>query len=137
MFILMRLYINLILQEPQSGSRTDMKINSYTKDDIVILEPMDKIMGGPDVGDLDRELYSLLGKGHKKVVIDFSKTPWIGSSVISILLHHHKKFKNTGGNLKLANPTEKIKLAMTIAKLTSVFELYESLEKALDSYKDN
>jgi len=112
-----------------------MKINSYTKDDVVILEPAGKIIPGPDVGELDEKLYALLGKGQKKVIIDLGKTPWIGSSAISILLHHYTKFKEIGGNLKLANLTKKIQEIIVITKLTLVFDVYDSLEAALDSFK--
>ena len=30
-----------------------MKINSYTKDDVALLEPAGKLMGGAEVGELD------------------------------------------------------------------------------------
>jgi len=40
-----------------------MKLKSYTKDDIVVLEPEGRIMSGQDAGELDEKLYALLGKG--------------------------------------------------------------------------
>lgn len=112
-----------------------MKINSYTKGDVVVLEPAGKISPGPDIGELDEKLYSLLGKGQKKVIINFEKTPWIGSSAISVLLHHNCKFKDIGGNLKLANLTKKIQEIIVITKLALVFEVYDSVKEALDSFK--
>jgi len=42
-----------------------MKINSYKKEDVLILEPVGKVLPGPDTGDLDEKLYALLGKGQK------------------------------------------------------------------------
>jgi anti-sigma B factor antagonist len=112
-----------------------MKINSYTKDEVVVLEPAGKLMGGPDVGELDEKLYALLGKGQKKVILDLRKTAWISSSAIMILIHHYSKFKGIGGNLKLANLTRKIQEIIAITKLTLVFEVYDTLEAALDSFK--
>ena len=112
-----------------------MKINSYTKDDVVILEPRGKLIGGQDVGELDEKLYALLAKGQKKVIIDLGKTPWIYSSSICILIHHYIKFKEIGGSLKLANLTRKIQQIMAITKLILVFEVYDTLEAALDSFK--
>jgi len=113
-----------------------MKINSYTKDDVVILEPVGRLLPGPDVGELDEKLYSLLGKEQKKVVIDLGKTDRIGSSALSVLLHHCAKFKEIGGNLRLANLTKKIKEIIAITKLTLVFDVYDSLKEALDSFKE-
>lgn len=113
-----------------------MEINSYIKDDVVVLEPVGKIMGGHDAGELDDKLYTQLGKGQKKVVIDLGKTPWIYSSSICILIHHFLKFKEIGGSLKLANLTEKTQHIMVMTKLIIVFEVYDSLQAALDSFKE-
>lgn len=113
-----------------------MKINSYIKDDVVVLEPVGKLMGGQDLGELDDKLYAQLGKGQKKVVIDLGKTPWIYSASLCILLHHYIKFKEIGGSLKLANLTEKAQHVIVMSKLIMVFEIYDSLQAALDSFKE-
>ena len=113
-----------------------MKINSYAKEDVTVLEPVGKLMGGPDVGELDEKLYALLGRGQKKVIIDLSKTAWISSSAISILIHHHTKFGEIGGKLKLANLTKKVQEIIVIAKLTLVFDVYDTLEEALESFQE-
>jgi len=111
-----------------------MKVNTYTKEDVIVVEPRGKLMGGPDVGELDEKLYSLLGKQEKKVVIDLGKTDWISSSGIAILIHHHNKFKESGGSLRLANLTKKIQEIIVITKLTLVFDVYDTLEDALESF---
>lgn len=112
-----------------------MKVKSYTKDGIEIVEPKGKFLGGADTGELDEKLYALLGKGNKEVVIDLGSTDWMNSSGIAILIHHYKKFRDQGGNLKLANLTKNIEKILVIAKLTSVFETYESLDEAVASFK--
>ena len=112
-----------------------MNINSYAKDDVAILEPIGKLMGGADVGELDEALYALLEKGQKEVIIDLGKTPWIYSSSISILIHHYTKFREVGGNLKLANLTNRTLQIMSMTKLVLVFEVYDTLEAALESFK--
>ena len=63
------------------------------------------------------------------------KTDWIASSGISNLVHHYTKFKEIGGDLKLANLTKKIQQIIVITKLTLVFEVHDTLEAALDSFK--
>ncbi len=112
-----------------------MKVKSYTKDGIEVIEPKGKFLGGTDTGELDEKLYALLGKGNKEVVIDLGSTDWMNSSGIAILIHHYKKFRDQGGNLKLANLTKNIEKILVIAKLTSVFETYDSLDEAVASFK--
>ena len=111
-----------------------MKINSYVKRDVVILEPVGKLLPGSAVGKLDDKLYSLIGKKQNRVIIDLGKTTQVGSSGISILLHHHMKFKEIGGSLKLANLTKNIQQIIAITRLSLVFDVFDSLEEALDSF---
>ncbi|UCB51546.1 MAG: STAS domain-containing protein [Candidatus Zixiibacteriota bacterium] len=113
-----------------------MKINAYTRDDVAILEPVGKLLGGADVGELDEKLYRLQETGQKKVIVDLGKTPWIYSSSISILIHHYTKFREAGGNLKLANLTKKTLQIVCMTKLILVFDVYDTLEAALESFKE-
>ncbi len=112
-----------------------MKVKAYEKDGISIIEPAGKLLGGTDTGELDEKLYALLGRNQKKVIIDLGKTDWMNSSGIAILIHHWKKFDDAGGKLKLANLTKKIEKIMIIAKLTTVFEVHDTLEEALKSFE--
>ncbi len=113
-----------------------MKLNSWEKDGVAILQPKGKLMGGSDTGDLDERLYSLVGQGKLKVILDLGETDWINSSGLSILIHHWKKYNDAGGNLRLANLTNKIEKILVISKLTSVFDTYDTLDEAVASFKE-
>lgn len=52
-----------------------MKLNLYNKNDVAVLELVGKVMAGKSVVLLDEKLYSLLGRGRKKVVIDLVRLP--------------------------------------------------------------
>ncbi|HEX9750556.1 MAG TPA: STAS domain-containing protein [candidate division Zixibacteria bacterium] len=112
-----------------------MKVKSYQQNGVEIVEPHGKFLGGPDTGELDEKLYSLLGRQCKKVIIDLGHADWINSSGLAILIHHWKKFHDIGGELKLARLTDKIEKILIIAKLTSVFEVHDTLEEAIASFK--
>lgn len=112
-----------------------MKVKTYAKDGVEIVEPKGKFLGGADTGELDEKLYALLGRGVKEVVIDLGSTDWMNSSGIAILIHHYKKFHDSGGSLRLANLTKNIEKILVIAKLTSVFDTYDSLDEAIASFK--
>jgi anti-sigma B factor antagonist len=110
------------------------KIDMKTTDGVSILAPKGKLMGGPDTGELDERLYELLHRGADKVILDLSRTEWINSSGISILIHHWKKFKSAGASLRLANLTKKTQRILVISRLASVFDCYDSLDEAIDSF---
>jgi anti-sigma B factor antagonist len=112
-----------------------MKVSVDQKDDIQVVSVSGKMMGGPDTGELDEKLYSILGKGHKQAVINLENCDWINSSGLSILIHHYKKFRDAGGELRLANLTNKIERILVISRLTEVFNTYDSVDEAVASFK--
>jgi anti-sigma B factor antagonist len=112
-----------------------MKLNTYDKDGVFVVEVKGQLMGGPDTGELDEKLYSIIGKDVKKAVVDLKDCDWINSSGLSILIHHYKKFKDAGGELKLANLTNKVERIMVISRLTEVFDVRDSIEDAIKAFK--
>ena len=112
-----------------------MKVAVSEKNGVSIISVSGKMMGGPDTGELDEKLYALLAKGQKNAIVDLQSCEWINSSGLSILIHHYKKVRDAGGELRLANLTDKIERIMVISRLTEVFSVYDSLDEAVAASK--
>ena len=112
-----------------------MKLEDYEKEGVLILEPKGKIMGGPDATLLHEKLHDCIESGTMKVVIDLSKVDWMNSTGLGILISGLTTLRNNGGELKLANVTDKIQSLLTITKLVTVFEAYDSIDEALKSFQ--
>ncbi len=111
-----------------------MKINEKLSDEIIILQLSGKIMGGPDAALLNDKLYELMETGKTKVVADLEKVNWMNSSGLGILIGGLTTMRNNGGDLKLANITERIQSLLMVTKLLTVFETFDSVEKAVESF---
>lgn len=111
-----------------------MKLNSREENGVVILEPRGKIMGGPDATAMHEMLHDLVEHGKKKVVIDLGGVDWMNSTGLGILISSLTTMRNNDGDLKLANVTEKIESLLTITKLVTVFETYDSTNEAIGSF---
>ena len=111
-----------------------MKLTSREENDVIILEPKGKIMGGPDATMLHDFLHDLIKQDKKKVVIDLSKVEWMNSTGLGILISGLTTLRNNGGELKLARVTEKIQSLLAITKLITVFENHDSVEEAVKSF---
>lgn len=111
-----------------------MKFSYREEDDVTIVEPQGKIMGGPDARLLHERLYELIDQGKKKVVIDLFRVNWMNSSGLGILIGSLISLRNNGGNLKLARATERIKNLLQITKLDAVFDSYDTVEEAIESF---
>jgi len=111
-----------------------MTVNEKVADGIIILQLSGKIMGGPDATLLNDKLYELIETGKTKVVADLEKVTWMNSSGLGILIGGLTTMRNNGGDLKLANVTERIQSLLMITKLLTVFETFDSVEKAVESF---
>jgi anti-sigma B factor antagonist len=111
-----------------------MKLSDFEKNGVAVLEPKGKIMGGPDATILHDKLHEFIEKGVKKVVVDMSKVEWMNSTGLGILISGLTTIRNNQGDLRLANVTGKIQSLLTITKLITVFEAFDSVEEAIKSF---
>jgi anti-sigma B factor antagonist len=112
-----------------------MKLSDREMNNIVILEPRGKIMGGPDATLLHDRLYELIESDKKRVVIDLAGVEWMNSTGLGILISSYTTLRNHQGELKLANVTDKIRSLLTITKLVTVFDAYDTVNDAVQSFK--
>lgn len=102
---------------------------------VVVLEMAGKVMGGPDANLLNEKLHHLVDKGKTKVVADLANVSWMNSSGLGILIGGLTTMRNNKGDLKLANVTERIQSLLIITKLITIFETFEKLDDAINSYQ--
>jgi anti-sigma B factor antagonist len=112
-----------------------MKLNEKDVDGVVVLELSGKIMGGPDASLLNDKLHELVEANRIKVVVDLGKVNWMNSSGLGILIGALTTIRNNKGELKLAKVTDRIKSLFIITKLITVFESFESVEEAIQSFE--
>lgn len=111
-----------------------MKLSAREDKGVVILEPKGKIMGGPESTVLHDKLHELINQGKKKVIIDLAKVDWMNSTGLGILISGLTTMRNNGGELKLSNVTEKIQSLLTITKLITIFETFDTVDQAVQSF---
>lgn len=111
-----------------------MRLTDMERDGVVILQPKGKIMGGPDASLLHDKLYEFIEQDKKKVVIDLKDVDWMNSTGLGILISGYTTLRASDGYMKLANVTEKIQSLLTITKLNTVFESYDSVDEAIGSF---
>ncbi|MCG8608178.1 STAS domain-containing protein [bacterium] len=111
-----------------------MNIKEREEQGVVILELSGKIMGGPDATLLNDKLHELIESEKKHIVADLQNVNWMNSSGLGILIGGLTTMRNNGGDLKLANITERIQSLLMITKLLTVFESHDTLDKAIASF---
>ncbi len=112
-----------------------MNIKEKMHGDVAVVALKGNLMGEPDTTDVREKIYSLLQDDVKKVVLDLGKVKWINSSGLGALIAAMTSVKNKGGELRLANVTEKVESIFMITQLIKVFKTYETVDRAVASFK--
>lgn len=76
-----------------------------------------------------------LENGRKKFVIDFRELEHINSLAMGILRGKLKAVKEQNGDIKLSNLNEHIKDLFEMIGLDELFEIYDNVDEAVNSYK--
>jgi len=111
-----------------------MKMTESESGGVVILELSGKIMGGPDATLLNDKLHELIEVDKTKIVANLKGVNWMNSSGLGILIGGLTTMRNSGGDLKLANITDRIQSLLMITKLLTVFESFDTIDQAIESF---
>jgi len=111
-----------------------MKIKTTEKYEAVIIELKGNVMGGEDTKDFNELLHKLIDKGKTRIVIDLGSVKFMNSSGLGMLIGGLTTVKKADGIFKLANVTEKIESLLIITKLITIFETYDSVDKAVEAF---
>ena len=112
-----------------------MAIKEEMKAGVSILEIKGKLMGGPETAEIHNRVKELVANGGTKVIIDLGKVTWMNSTGLGAMMSSLTTVKNAEGELKIARATEKVKSLFMVTKLITIFDNFDTVEEALDSFK--
>lgn len=113
-----------------------MNFNVSERYNCVVIEFKGNVMGGPDAVSLNEKLHELIEKDRTNVVVDLGKVKFMNSSGLGMLIGGLTTMRKAGGDLRIANATDKIESLLVITKLITVFKHFKSLEEAVESYSE-
>jgi anti-sigma B factor antagonist len=110
---------------------------------IIILEPVGRLVLGQESMDFRGKVKEVLEKSdwvkerwgwETRIVLDLGNLSFVDSAGLGAIIAARTSAVNRGAGIKLANLTKKMRDALTITKLATVFDLYDSVEAAVNSY---
>lgn len=104
----------------------------------VVFEIKGRFLGSVDGPKFKEGLAEVIGKGKTHIVVDLSKADFMDSSGIGILIGGLTSVRRSGGDMRLAGMTKRIRNLFLITKLLgSVFDDYDSVAAAVESFRSN
>ncbi|MGH9782895.1 MAG: STAS domain-containing protein [Terriglobia bacterium] len=111
-----------------------IKLTTRQVGDVSVMDVAGRITLGEGSSALRDALRDLVGKNHKKVLLNLSEVTYIDSSGIGELVSGFTSVSNHGGQLKLLGLTKRVKDLLQITKLYTVFDVHEEEAHAIRSF---
>jgi len=123
-----------------------LEINEKELRGIIILEPVGRLVLGQESMDFRGKVKEVLDKSdwikekwgwNTRIVLDLGNLSFVDSAGLGALIAARTSATSRGAGIKLANLTKKMRDALTITKLATVFDVYDSVEAAVNSFPQN
>ena len=112
-----------------------MQIAERESGAVTVLDLSGKITLGEDGNLLKDKLQSLLHQNKKNILFNLAQVSYVDSAGLGAIVSAYTTVTREGGSLKLVNITKKLQDLLSITKLLTVFETFDSEEEAIRSYK--
>lgn len=87
-------------------------------------------------GEIKKLMDAYIARGTSNILLDMRGVEYLDSSTISVLLVERERLILHGGRLKLLGLQENPRKVFEIAKIESIFEIYDNEEEALRSFAE-
>ncbi len=120
-----------------------LQINEKEIHGIIVLELTGRLVLGQESMDFRGKIREVLEKSdwikekwgwNTRIVLDLGNLGFVDSAGLGAVIAARTACVSRGAGIKLANLTKKMRDALTITKLVTVFDVYDSVEAALKSF---
>ena len=112
-----------------------MLIEERIVGDVTILDLKGKMTLGEGDELLKDKINSLIHQGQKNLLLNLEGVPYIDSAGLGEIVRTYTTVSRQGGSLKLVNLTKRITDLLSITKLLTVFETFDSEMDAVASFQ--
>jgi len=112
-----------------------MKIEERAVSGVTILDLQGKMLIGEGDELLREKINQLVENGTGKIVLNLAEVPYVDSAGLGEIVRCYTTVSRKNGKLKLLNLTKRIHDLLSITKLLTVFEAYDSEAEGVASFK--
>jgi anti-sigma B factor antagonist len=111
-----------------------LKLSERNVNGVIVIDCNGRIVFGEESALLRDTLKKLIVE-NSQIILNLSGVSYVDSGGLGTLVALYTSAQNAGGAVKLANLTERVGDLLQVTKLLTVFEVYDSVDKAIESFK--
>ncbi len=109
----------------------DINVQSLKRVDLISISGRVDSSTAPQ---LEQTLEDRMGEGRHSLVLEMSDVNYLSSAGLRTLVSALRACKKKGGDVRIANPSERVSEVMALAGLDSLFTMYDDVTMAVGSY---
>ncbi len=113
-----------------------MKVKTREVYGAVIVDIEGHLVGGANSDTFREFIEGILEQQKTRIIVNLHKVPWANSQGVGMLIGAHKLVKDAGGELVLANVTDKIHSILSVTRLCIVFSTFNSVNDAVKCLRE-
>ena len=102
---------------------------------IVIIDISGRLCAGDPALQLRQTLRRLMDDGNKYLLLNLSGVHFVDTSALGVMVTAYANVRRDGGDIKLLHLMNRVKDLLVIAKLLSVFEVFDDEVEAVRSFE--
>ena len=104
------------------------------QDGIIVVDCAGRIIFGDETAALRDQVRGLISEGGR-IILNLADVTYIDSGGLGTLVALYTTARNANASIKLARLTQRVGDLLQVTKLLTVFEVYNSEEEAVQSYR--
>lgn len=84
---------------------------------------------------LEKEIENLVSNGRVKIIIDFEDLDYISSAGLGVFMSQIENIRNSNGDLKLTQMSEKVFLVFELLGFPMLFDISSKKEEAISNFQ--
>ena len=112
-----------------------MKIDERSVGSVKVLDLTGQIKFTQGDEMLKDKIHSVVHQGSTKILVNLAGVDYVDSAGLGELVGAYTTVTKAGGHMKLLNLTKKMHDLLSITKLLTVFETFDSEQEAIKSFK--
>ncbi|HZD11787.1 MAG TPA: STAS domain-containing protein [Candidatus Binatia bacterium] len=109
----------------------DVSVQSLKRVDVITVSGRVDSSTAPE---LEETLEDRMGEGRYNLVLEMSDVNYLSSAGLRTLVSALRTCKKKGGDVRIANPSERVSEVMALAGLDTLFTMYDDVTVAVGSY---
>jgi anti-sigma B factor antagonist len=109
----------------------EITVTEMNRVDLIVVSGRVDSSNASDIGE---RLNAQIDRGSINFVVDLSGVEYMSSAGLRELVAALKRAKKDGGDLRLCNPSPRVKEVLDLAGLTTIFDIYDDQVTAVGSF---